>query len=203
MKTAVLEMPNTDTAVESQQFRITQAAFGKDMFSLQYQLYEGFDWSKPRKYDFGAFLVQTGTPLDNLKASIKRVFGTEEDWSNTSINIGSIKLTYVEPKEEVEEMPVKKKGKPKAPKPGDGRKPGELLKVAIASSYQSPYTFSDKDLALGTFEQMIEPDEAGEAGYLDKLELQALGDLLNELGRELARQLNKRVVFKPQQMKLF
>ena len=77
------------------------------------------------------------------------------------------------------------------------------MKVAIAASFESQFLFTTKPLSLGTFEQVVHKAHAGQEGYLTDPEITALGDIIDEVERELARRLNKRTVFKPQQMKLF
>jgi hypothetical protein len=188
MTTQTLERPS-ETATVSQNFRITHITFGKEVFSIKYQLNEAEDWSKAKPYEVNAYLCQTGLAGNVLKGAVRRVFSAEH-WTDATIEINSLKLTYA--------------GIDDKPKKGvEPRTPGELVKVAIASSFQSQFLFSAKDLALGTFDQVVDAEMAGHPGYLDKTELQALQDILDEVGRELARQLNKKTVFKPQQMKLF
>jgi hypothetical protein len=189
MATQTLERSKSETATTSQQFRINHVSFGKELFSIKYQLNEAEDWGKPKPYELTAFVMQTGASCDILKGAIRRVFSAEH-WTDASIDVESLKMTYAGPDDK--------------PKKGvEPRTPGELIKVAISSSFQSQFLFSSKDLALAAFDQVVDSSMVGHPGYLDQSELEALQDILDEVGRELARQLNKKTVFKPQQMKLF
>jgi hypothetical protein len=180
MATQTLERPS-EVATDFQNFRLTFISFEKEVFSLKYELNEGEEWSKPKASEVSSLVCQTGTSGDILKGVIRRAFEAEH-WINSSVGISSLKLTYV--------------GIDDKPKKGvEPRMPGELVKIAIASSFRT--------LTLGTFDQIVDAEKAGQDGYLDESELKALQDILNEVGRELARQLNKKTVFKPQQMKLF
>jgi hypothetical protein len=187
MAIQTLERPS-EVATVSQNFRITFISFSTEIFGLKYELNEGEEWSKAKTFEVSAFVCQTGA-VDSLKDAVRRVFASEH-WTDATIEINSLKLTYA--------------GIDDKPKKGvEPRTPGDLVKVAIASSFESQFLFSSKSLTLGTFDQVVDAEMAGHPGYLDKAELQALQDILDEIGRELARQLNKNTVFKPQQMKLF
>jgi hypothetical protein len=188
MATQTLDRP-TEVATDFQKIRITHIAFGKDVFAIKYQLNEADDWSKAKPSEVNAYLCQTGAACDVLKGAVRRVFSSEH-WTDASIGLSSLSMTYA--------------GIDDKPKKGvEPRTPGELVKVAIASSFQSQFLFSTKDLGLAAFDQVVDVTMAGHAGYLDEPELKALQDILNDVGRELARQMNRRTVFKPQQMKLF
>jgi hypothetical protein len=189
MVTQTLERSKTETETASQNFRLTHISFGTEVFNLKYQLNEAEDWGKDKAYEVSAFLCQAGAAGDILKGAIRRVFSAEH-WTDASIEISSLKLTYAG----IDDKP--KKGT-------EPRTPGDLIKVAIASSFQSQFLFSTKDLGLAAFDQVVDVKKAGHVGYLDEPELKALQDILNGVGSELARQMNKRTVFKPQQMKLF
>jgi hypothetical protein len=188
MAPQTLERPS-EAATASQNFRITHISMGREIFSLKYQLNEAEAWGKDKAYEVNAFLCQTGSACDILKGAVRRVFSAEH-WTDASVEISSLKLTYAG----IDDKP-KKGTKP--------RDPGDLVKVAISSSFQSQFLFSTKDLGLAPFDQVVDAEMAGHAGYLDESELQALQNILDEVGSELARQLNKKTVFKPQQMKLF
>jgi hypothetical protein len=189
MATQTLERPSETATTVSQNFRITFISFSTEIFGLKYELNEGEDWSKAKASEVSAFVCQTGASIDSLKDAVRRVFAAEH-WTDATIEINSLKLTYAGIDD-------------KAKKGVEPRTPGDLVKVAIASSFESQFLFSSKSLTLGTFDQVVDAEMAGHPGYLDKAELQALQGILDEIGRELARQLNKNTVFKPQQMKLF
>lgn len=192
--TAVLEMPVAPTEVqtENQKFRITQVTFGDDVFALKYQLADDIEWLKPKAYEISAVAVQANSAITSLKDAVRRVFQTEDLWSDADIEIDALKLTYATD----EDRGDKRLGIPP-------REEGTLFKVAIGASYQSSFVYSKSAfLTLGTFEQFLDGDRAGHIGFLTKPELEALQAIIEEVSRELAKQLNKKTVFKPMQLRL-
>jgi hypothetical protein len=194
VKTQLNQIPiRPEPATDTQRFRIIYIAGNK----IRYQLADGIEWGKPRDYEINIHVIQTASSYEKLGGAVKRVFDADH-WSDASVEITSLKMTYAEAREDDEDAAPKRK---KKAKPGDDRQPGELIKVAIASTYQSEYT--TKDLALGTFEQQVDRENPGDLGFLNTVEREALEKILDEVGFELARQLNKRIEYKPIQMRLF
>jgi len=196
MTPATLEMPAvapTETSTQNQQkFRLTQVTFGDDAFSLKYQIADDIEWLKPKAHEISAVAPQINSAIETLKDAVRRVFQTEDRWSDTDIEIDFLKFVYATD----EDRGDKRLGIPP-------RAEGKLYKVAIGASYQSSFIYSKSSfLSLGSFEQFLDGDRAGHIGFLTKPELEALQDIIDEVSRELANQLNKKTVFKPMQLRL-
>ena len=193
MATLTLEMPATAApSTDSQKFRITFIGIGSDKYSIKYQLLDGIDWLKPRAYELSAFTLQTVTHLERLTQAIKRVYETDDRWSDADLLIDSLKLTYAGEDDKGD----KRNGIQPRPE-------GALAKVAIASSYQSSFVYGKTPwLPLGAFEQFVDGERESHPGFLNKVELSALQEICNNVSQELARELNKPPAFKPQQLKL-
>jgi len=188
MPTQTLERPVTEFSVETQKFRIKSIVRNKSFFVVKYQLANGIEWENPSSYNIKPSLVQTAVNYDNLKSAIKRYFSAE-DWSNSALEIHALTFTYA--------------GLDDKPKPGlEERKPGDLVKVEFSHSYQSQYSHSEKPTKSYPFEQMVDAEMVGEMGFLDESELRALQGIIDEIGRELARELNNRPVFTQMKLKL-
>jgi hypothetical protein len=193
MATLTLEKPVTAApSTESQKFRITQINIGEANYGIKYQLADGIEWLKPRTYDLLAFTLQTVTHLQSLAQAVRRVYETEDRWSDANLFIDSLKLSYAGEDDKGD----KKNGIEPRPE-------GALIKVAIASSYQSQFVYGKTHwLSLGSFDQLVDCDRDGDAGFLNGDELHALQEICNNVSLELARQLNKPPAFKPLQLKL-
>ena len=189
-----LTMPR-EPKLDQQRFRITQIDSKKgDLFKIKYQVADGIDWMPERNYEMGAYLVQSRTGYDGLTNAIARVFNAEDRWGTAELRITLLKFTYAD----LDDKGDKKRGI-------ESRQPGELIKIAIASEYLSQWVFSKKDeprIGLSSFEQIVSKRQAGEAGYLAQDELESLQDLLDTFGSALARELNKKVEFKAEQLSL-
>jgi hypothetical protein len=188
MSTQTLERPATESSVETQKFRIKSIVRSKSFFVVKYQIANGIEWEEPSSYNIKPSLVQTAFNFDALKSAIKRVFSAES-WSDSAIEINGLVLTYA--------------GLDDKPKPGlEERKPGDLVKVEFSHSYQSQYTHSEKPIKSSPFEQIVDAEMVGEMGFLDESELRALQGIIDEIGRELARELNSRPLFTQMKLKL-
>ena len=198
-KTATINITATASSksatLDQQRFRITQIDSKKgDIFKIKYQVADGIDWMPERNHEIGSYLVQSRTGYDGLTSAIARVFSAEDRWGTAELRITNLKFTYAD----LDDKGDKKRGI-------ESRQPGELIRVAIASEYLSQWVFSKKDeprIGLNSFEQVVSKRQAGEAGYLSQDELEALQDLLDEFGSVLARELNKKVEFKAEQLSL-
>jgi hypothetical protein len=184
------ETPIATNFLDTQKFRLTQIAVSVDNYGIKYQIADGVEWLKPRAYDIMAFTLQTATSLTALSQAIKRVW-QGESWSDADLQIDSLKLTYAGEDDKGD----KKNGIEPRPE-------GALIKVAIASSRQSQFVYGKNWLSLGAFDQYVDVDRAGHAGFLDEAELEALQEICNNVSQELAHQLNKKPDFKPLQLKL-
>lgn len=185
-----LEHSMATQSTDTQKFRLTHLSIGTEIYSIKYQIADGVEWLKPRTFDLMAFTLQTATPLEALSQAIKRAYGAEQ-WSDANLQIDSLKLTYAGEDDKGD----KKNGIEPRPE-------GSLTKVAISSSFQSQYVYGKNWLGLGTFDQWVDSDRAGDTGFLDASELKALQEICNNVSQELARQLNKKPDFKPLQLKL-
>jgi hypothetical protein len=192
MPTATLEKLVAATSTDTQKFRLTFIGIGTEKYAIKYQLLDGIEWTKPRAYELLTFTLQTASHQTALAQAIKRVYEAEDRWSDNNLLIDSLKLTYAS----ADDKGDKKNGIQPRPE-------GALLKVAITSSYQSQFVYGKTPwLSLGAFEQFTDADRAGHPGFLDKVELNALQEICNNVSQELARELNKPPAFKPEQLKL-
>jgi hypothetical protein len=174
-------------------FRITHINKGEEVISIKYQVADGEEWGKPLAHNLSAFIVQANSHFDTLKDAVNRVFLAEDKWSVNDVNITALKMTYADIDDKGD---IKRGLKP--------RPAGDLIRVSISAKYQSMYIYSKKDpwLSLDTFDQIVDADNCGAEYYLGKLELKALGEILDEVGRQLARKLNEKTVFTPMQLRL-
>jgi len=200
MPTATIEAPASDQVIDMtptptidrQEFRIVSiSSKSGDIFKLKFQVADGIEWMPERSHELASYLVQSPKHYEQLSSVVSRVFDAE--WGNKDVRITNLKFYYAD---EDDKGDMKRGIEP--------RKPGELTKLTIASEYQSQMVISKKAvpwLSLGAFDQYVCKD-VDDYGYLQKEEVKALQDLINEFSVCLARKLNERVEFKAKQLKL-
>lgn len=206
MATATLDTKSSVVTEDSEKqgFRVVSInSKSGDLFTIEYELQDGIDWMGKKKIDLSPFTMSTAKHYEVLKEVVPRVLGCDGIWEKNNYRITNLKFIRADENERGD----KNYNFPAAT-------PGELIRVEISSEFTSEEVYTKKEtakIALGKFEMLICADmaeiiDAGSSsvtGYLNTKEWEALSALQEEVGLAIARQLNKRTVFVPTQMKLF
>lgn len=189
MATKTLAMPTT-ISTDEQRIRVTAIKFNKSPeFTCSYQVANGLDWSKAVPLTFTKIFTDgTLSGIETLKDVIFRVFETEATWTSSQIDITGLTIKYcikdVEEKDKLEWTI----GQPKT--------------LTIESRFYSQW-LSTSETKMPVIEQYVNTSAVGEFCCLTKDEAIALEGLLNLFAGEVVAELNRKVEYKAEQLKLF